>query len=64
MGVLYDYFQAPDDTAVIDLMDRTEGEEPSQSVALKTIDPAVLVDELAGLIETRPAGGWSRDRLV
>jgi hypothetical protein len=71
MGVLFDYFRAPSDAVVVELMDKHDGDSPggiegwSPIVDLKAVDPAIVLSRLVGFI----AGGLSpaaaaRDRLV
>jgi hypothetical protein len=72
MGVLFDYFRAPSDAVVVELMDKHDGDSPggiegwaTPVVDLKVVDPVVVLGQLAGFIAGRlsPAAS-ARDKLV
>lgn len=54
MGILYDYFSAPDDQAAVSAF--TEGPEDAgfDTVRAKTIDPAVLLGQAVALLVREP----------
>ncbi|MFC4911238.1 hypothetical protein [Actinomadura gamaensis] len=61
MGVLTDYFRAPDDEAVIRLLDRTRGHSPIvgrkpsfDGVEAKGVDPGVVLGSLVATIRGVP----------
>jgi hypothetical protein len=66
MGVLYDYFRAPDDAVVCRHMDDHEAASPLsgdfEGIDLKGIDPSVVLGQLVGFASGRPHP--VRDRLV
>jgi hypothetical protein len=72
MGVLYDYFRAPADDLVAELMDKHDGHSPggieelaTPVVDLKAVDPSIVLGQLVRFVagSLSPAAS-ARDRLV
>ncbi|BBH70801.1 hypothetical protein ACTI_74860 [Actinoplanes sp. OR16] len=69
MGILYDYFRAPGDDAVRRRLDENDAmsplDDPFPGIALKTIDPTVILGQLIAAALGR---GWDvdlmKDRLI
>ncbi|MDI6097126.1 hypothetical protein QLQ12_00700 [Actinoplanes sp. NEAU-A12] len=72
MGVLHDYFRAPDAAAVVDLMDRHDADSPATVegwptgvVEAKGIDAGVALGQLIGFILDEPwTAGLVGGRLI
>ncbi|MFF0411840.1 hypothetical protein ACFYUY_15520 [Kitasatospora sp. NPDC004745] len=55
MGVLTDYFRAPDAAAVVRELERTDGGSPEfDGVRAKRIDPTVLLGQLVAAVRQEP----------